>query len=223
MSRNTSFVPGEFYHIYNRGVEGRIIYTDEHDYSRAKLLLYLANSERRIDIDDSLKKVQTFLDLWNIDGEKKRVEIGAWCLMPNHYHILIRAVDEAGVGKFMKAFATAYSMYFNARHERCGALMQGAYKSKCVTRDTQLQYLLSYIHLNPVKLVPGEKDWKQRGIQDAKRVREFLDDFPNSSYLDYVTPNSRHESTILDTAVFPWKADSLQTMSEEALAWLESN
>lgn len=220
MSRNTSFVPGEYYHIYNRGVDSRQVFMDAHDYARAELLLYLANSEYKVDIDNSLKKGLTFLELWNVDRRGPRVEIGAWCLMPNHFHVLIRAVDEKGISAFMKTFATAYSMYFNARHGRGGSLMQGAYKSVHIDDDRYLQYLFSYVHLNPVKLVPGESEWKERGIQDAKRASTFLDSFHHSSLKDYASPNSRREYAIIAPEAFPWKFNSTQTMSDEITDWL---
>jgi len=195
MERKVSFAPGEYFHIYNRGTEKIKIFNNTNDYQRFLESLYLFNSTKRIVLRSISKKKR-----FNYDREDTLVDIGAYCLMPNHFHLLIRSKNDFGVSNFMKKLLTAYSMYFNKKYNRSGVLFQGPFKAQHVTRDEYLKYLFSYIHLNPIKLV--DKDWKEKGIQDFEQSRKFLNSYKNSSYVDYIGDN-RLESSILNKIAFP--------------------
>ena len=184
------------------------------------MLLYLANSKRPVDIDDNFKKGLTFLDMWNIEQGPPVVTIGAWCLMPNHFHILMKEIRVGGISTFMRTFSTAYSMYFNARYKRKGRLMQGSYQLQHIDNDRHLQYLFSYIHLNPIKLIEGESAWKLEGIRRIENAKEFLSCYPYSSLLDYMNSNRRPENKILRAGSFPWSFESVRSMEKELLEWL---
>ena len=221
MAKRPEFALNEFYHLYNRGVEGRDIYIDINDYRRAVVLLFLANKTARVDIDGYFQKGLTFLDLWDVQQQDPRVEIGAWCLMPNHFHIFVREIKDGGISEFMKIFSTAYSMYFNAKYKRQGRLTQGSYKAEHINNDRYFQYLFSYIHLNPVKLIRGESAWKEEGIKNQGRVKKFLDTYTYSSFFDYKKGNlSRVESKILTNKNFPWKFGTIGSMEQDTLSWL---
>lgn len=93
------------------------------------------------------------------------VSILAYCLMDNHFHLLLRENKEGGISKFMQRVGTSMSAYFNAKHGETGTLFQGAYQARTITSDRQLQYLAAYIHIkNPLERYPG-------GV--ARAVREF--------------------------------------------------
>ena len=223
MERGFSFAEEEIYHVYNRGVEKRKIFLDESDYARMTLLLYLCNSKTPVNIREYLMRGFTYESLWSLDIDKPVVEIGAWCFMPNHFHLLLRESRAGGISQFMLKVTTAYSMYFNRRTERVGSLMQGPFKAEHVHEDRHLQYLFSYIHLNPVKLIPGESGWNESGIKNLKRAQAFLDKYKHSSLPDYMTPDSRKESKVIAPDVFPWKFDSISEMSSELTEWLSIN
>src|SRR3972149_11299304 len=106
--RKQSFVPGEFYHLYNRGTEKRIIFLDKKDYEYFLFLRYICNTTKSI----KLREVGE-----NFDREETIVEIGAYCLMPNHFHILIYEKIEGGISKYMLKLMTGYSMYFNKKYK----------------------------------------------------------------------------------------------------------
>ena len=89
MLRKVPFIGGEHYHIYNRGTDKRIIFNDDHDYRRFMMLLYLCNSTNPVNISDELKKGRSFFELMEIDRGENLVNIGSYCLMPNHFHILL--------------------------------------------------------------------------------------------------------------------------------------
>lgn len=201
MRRKFDFSIGEFYHIYNRGTDKRTIFTDRNDYNRFIVLLHLCNSSEKVDISNLVREGQSFTDLINIDVGERLVDIGAYCLMPNHFHLLIREKQRDGISLFMKKLLTAYSMYFNKKHKRTGSLFEGPFRGTHVDSDVYLKYLFAYIHLNPVKLI--NPNWKEDGIQDREAAQKYLDSYEYSSYLEYSTEGKRKEARILSKSAFP--------------------
>jgi len=197
MTRTFSFAPGEFYHLYNRGTEKRNIFMSRADRDRFLALLYLANQNEPADL-----KLQgsTLLEIAEERAGAPLVEIVAYCLMPNHFHLLIRELEDGGISKFMQKLTTGYTMYFNKKNERSGALFQGRFKATHVDDDRYLRYLISYIHLNPVKLI--EPKWKEAGIADKARAEKYLETYTQSSYLDYLD-KKRPEGIILAREALP--------------------
>lgn len=194
--RKINFVENEFYHVYNRGNSKQIIFKDRYDYERFQQLLYLCNSEQNFKIEHLRRDKQNF---FTTDRKQELVSIGAYCLMPNHYHILLTPRVENGISQFMKKLGTGYSMYFNNRHERTGSLFEGKFKAEWVDSDEYLRYLYSYIYLNPMKLIDG--DWKQRIITDSDIL--YLRSYEYSSYYDYCASIKRREQNILTNKSFP--------------------
>jgi len=119
-------VPGAYYHIFNRGAHKRSLFCDDGDYLR---LLNL------------LKKYSRLLD----------ISIIAYCLMPNHYHWLVRQDGEAAVRFLVQRVFNAYSHAFNVRRQHSGTLFEGPYKAILVESDEYLHQLCRYIHANPVR------------------------------------------------------------------------
>jgi len=136
MERRVRFSVGEYYHIYNRGVEKRKIFIAKSDYERFLFLLYILNQEVSTQVRDLKKKKKTQKELFSLVREGKQlVSIGAYCLMPNHFHLLVREEVEGGVSKFMLKLQTAYSMYFNIKNDRSGSLFQGPFKAEHIGED----------------------------------------------------------------------------------------
>lgn len=197
MTRTFSIAIGEFYHVYNRGTDKRRIFMSRADRDRFLILLYLANQGGPVDV-----KLQgsTLLETANERDGEPLVEIIAYCLMPNHFHLLLREVEEGGISKFMQKLTTGYTMYFNKKYDRNGSLFQGRFKATHVGDDRYMRYLISYIHLNPIKLV--EPKWKEVGITDKSRAEQFLEEYAQSSYLDYLG-RKRPENMILMREALP--------------------
>lgn len=212
MERKFSFSVGEYYHIYNRGVDKRNIFTNKEDYFRFHKMLYVANGTKPV----SYKLIQG-LPLNKIDKGKNLVAIGAYCLMPNHFHILVKEIVEGGMSAFAAKLSTGYSMYFNKKYDRTGSLFQGTFKAEHVDNDEYLKYLFAYIHLNPVKLI--EPNWKETGIRDKKKAEEYLSHYTHSSYSDYMGKD-REEKLILSKKEFPEYFSDNRDFSEYIADWL---
>ena len=149
MSRDLTFAVGEYYHVYNRGVEKRVVFNNEFDYQRFLLLLLLVNDSQSVEVQ-SLVRNYTIPELLKHSREPL-VSVLAFSLMPNHFHMILKEVTENGISKFMHKVSTGYTGYFNLQNERSGSLFQGTYKAKHIADDGYLKYLFEYIHLNPVR------------------------------------------------------------------------
>lgn len=184
------------------------------DRDRFLALLYFANQDGPADL-----KLQglTLSEIIEERGDTQLVEISAYCLMPNHFHLLIRELEEGGISKFMQKLTTGYTMYFNKWHERNGALFQGTFKATHVADDRYLRYLISYIHLNPIKLI--EPKWKEVGIIDRTRAEQYLESYAPSSYLDY-RGRQRPEGMILTREALPEYFSSGSDFKTFVTEWL---
>ena len=135
--RKVSFSSGEYYHIYNRGNSKQKIFHDKEDYERFIGLLYACNQNANLRADD-LKKDQ---GLFSIIRMGIIAGIGAYVLMPNHFHILITEVKEGGISKFLQKLTTAYVMYYNKKYKRTGSLFEGKFKAQHLSYDVYLKYI----------------------------------------------------------------------------------
>jgi len=200
--RKIPFLIGEYYHLYNRGVDKRSIFLDKHDYKRFMILLYLCNSTKQLNIRNFFihNKGKTFVDMFKVDRGETIVDIIVYCLMPNHFHILIREKTEGGASKFAQKLSTAYSMYFNSRYGRSGSLFEGKFKSKHIDSEPYFLWIFSYIHLNPLKLINSK--WKEDFISNIIENEKFIRTYEYSSYYDYFV-SDRLESVILSKNAAP--------------------
>ncbi len=214
MSRNITFAPGEYYHLYNRGTEKRNIFSTKADYERFLSLLYLCNGTSPVHLQ---RQGRTLTENLENEMSGQLVDIGAYCLMPNHFHLLVREVTNGGISRFVQKLTTGYTMYFNTRHERTGALFQGKFKATHVDSDNYLKYLISYIHLNPVKLI--DPNWKENGISNRKQAEAYLEKYRYSSYLDYLG-RERIEAAILNKASLPDYFETRVGFKESVTEWL---
>ena len=213
--RKINFVKGEFYHIYNRGNSKQKIFLDKNDYFHFMSLLYACNSINYLKTENLTRTND--LTIYDFDQNHNLVNIGAYCLMPNHFHILITEIEDGGISKFMQKLTTAYVMYFNKKNKRTGGLFEGKFKSQYVANDIYLKYLFSYIHLNPIKLI--QKNWKEKGIKNKNVSLRFLSQYSYSSYLDF-TENSRQQNIILNLSLFPKYFPNTTSFKKEIFEWI---
>lgn len=212
--RSVSLASGEFFHIYNRGTDKRQIFFDKADHQRFQELLYLCNSAEKINVRDIRK---TYQNIFEYERDESLVSIGAYCLMPNHFHLLLKGNSDNGITKFMNKVSTGFSMYFNKRYDRKGSLFQGKFKAEHADTDEYLKYLYAYIHLNPVKLIDAK--WKEEGVKDAAKAYNFAASFAYSSLPDYLG-QVRPENAIINTKLFPEYFLTAHEVREELFQWL---
>ena len=217
MSRLFNFAPDEYYHLYNRGTDKRDIFMDRDDYFRFFILLYLANGTEPVHLNNY--RGLASVELFGEDVPGRLVDIGAYCLMPNHFHLLVKEIKDGGLSIFMHKLLTAYTMYFNKKHERSGSLFQGTFKARHAASDDYLKYLFAYIHLNPVKLINSH--WKDDGgIKNLPTTIKYLNNYRYSSFLDYVGQVDRPEKVILNPATFPEYFSTREDNLAELVDWL---
>ncbi len=174
----------DFYHVLNRGVEKRKIFLDTRDYNRFVHDLYIFNQQGRVDANHRFNTPQNMdIGCPYFEEKDRLVKIHFFCLMPNHYHLLVSPLIEGGVSQFMKKVNMGYAKYFNERYDRSGALFQGKYKSIHVVEDAHFMYLPYYIHLNPLDLTTPT--WRNGKISSVKNILTTLDGYKWSSHLDY--------------------------------------
>ncbi|MBU0999439.1 transposase [Patescibacteria group bacterium] len=221
--RNSSLVEKEYYHIYNRGNGKNKIFNSEKDYDRFIKLLYVFNSEKNFKFRDSI--VDQKIDAWDFDRGEPLVEVCAWVLMPNHFHIILIShrsdlwtANYNPITEFMRKLSTAYAMYFNKKHSRTGSLFEGKFKSKNIGKENYFNYLFSYIHLNPIKLI--QSDWQENGIKNKKEAISYLENFLYSSFQDF-SGISRKEGRIINKNSLPesFKYDHV----DELFEWINDN
>lgn len=201
--RNVQFLSGEYYHIYNRGNSKQNIFHEEKDYAYFVDLLLHLNTERRI----AMREIRG-----PADKEEMIISIGAFCLMPNHFHILIKQEKDSGITKFMQKVSTAYVMYYNKKYKRTGSLFEGKFKSKYAGEDRYLKYLFSYIHLNPLKLI--DNNWKLN-IKSLPNKVEFLGAYKYSSFIEYYT----NMFNIVNKPAFPQYFETKEIFMKEICSW----
>jgi len=210
MGTRGPLAPKEVYHIYNRGTEKRNIFLTERDYERFIALLYLSNSKNPIKMEE--QRGRTLRELLETERGEPLVDIGAYCLMPNHFHLLLRQREDGGISKFMQKLVTGYTMYFNVKNDRTGTLFQGRYKSKHAGEDRYLKYLMSYIHLNPSALFNSDS---ARSNLDA-----HLEAYQYSSYADYAGIY-RPEGVLLTKDALPLYFPTPADFKRELHEWLQ--
>ncbi len=175
--RKLRFINNDIYHIYNRGVEKRNVFQDSGDYIRFIHHLFEFNNMNKT------RNLTYHLGKKNINNNNNTqhellVNILAFVLMPNHYHLLLQQKVENGVSTFMHKLGTGYTMFFNEKNERSGILFQGRFKAVHIENNIQLRYIPHYIHLNPLALTTKANTLEEK--------ISYLQKYKWSSFPDYV-------------------------------------
>lgn len=220
--RKTVLANNQIYHTYNRGVEKRTIFGNKREFERAINTIkyyYFTNSPLKFskflvqpkkEQEDILKSVQI--------KKNQLVEIIAYCLMPNHFHFLLKQLQDNGISRFISNFTNSYTKYFNTKHGRVGPLVQGIFKAVFVENDEQLVHLSRYIHLNPVSsfIIKAQElenyPWSS--------LREYLglekDGFCEKNYvLGYFKSVGKYKQFILDQISYARELEKIKHLSLE--------
>jgi len=170
--RKVPFIKNEYYHIYNRGVDKRLLFNDEYDFAR---FLECMDEFNVVEPIGSIYSLQYKTSADKKMKSDKLVEFVCYCVNPNHYHFLLREISEGGISEFMKRLNGGYTRYFNDRHNRTGSLFQGVFKSKHVGTNEYLLHGSCYINLN----------------DKVHKIRDEAHKFVKSSWDEYTSSNSK--------------------------------
>lgn len=172
--RKERFVEGEYYHIYNRGVDRRIVFNDDRDRIRFLRSLHVLNNFITIPFRFDFETLEPSKLL--TARKNPMVSIVAGCLMPTHFHLLLTPLEENGVSSLLHKVGVSYAMYFNKKYERVGRLFESTFHAKHVKEHEYATYLTRYIHLNPIKLFQ---------TKSGTEIMGMLEKYPWSSCADY--------------------------------------
>lgn len=184
--RRTVITPGEIYHVFNRSVGSIPVFLSTREYKRAREVFEFYTYDKpllRFSRFNVLPGEHKAAFIQRLRESPKIIELFAYCLMPNHFHFLVRELVEDGIATFMSNFQNSYAKYFNTKFERSGALFQSMFKAVRIETDEQLLHVSRYIHLNPVTSYL---------LQSA----EELGSFRWSSWSNY---NQQNESDIINS------------------------
>ena len=183
--KKPQFATDSLYHIYNRGVEKRKVFIDDQDRFRFIHDLFEFNDEACAqNIYYKLPSLKSYeVQPRKISKRKLLVEIIAFCLMPNHFHLFLRQNADNGVIRFMQKLGTGYTMFFNQKYQRVGGLFQGRFKAVLIEKESHFLYLPHYIHLNPLDLYMPL--WREKRITNPEKALKFLESYRWSSYPDH--------------------------------------
>ena len=174
--RKTPLATGHVYHIFNRGVNKQAIFFDKSDYTRfLKAAIHYKSKSTKFGYELENERVSIVDDTGSsgelaLQPKVPKVEVLAYCLMPNHFHFLIKQLEDEGITGFMRRLMNSYAHYINVKRKRVGPLFAGRFKNVLIETDEQFLHVSRYIHLNP--LVSGLVD--------------SLEGYPWSSYACYV-------------------------------------
>lgn len=200
----------DLYHALNRGVDKRTIFMDSQDYARFVHDLFEFNTTRPATqtarsishMSDIVSRTsnQNSPRLYTEVAHERLVDIHGWCLMHNHYHLLLSERVEGGLSQFLRKLNVGYAKYFNERYDRSGTLFQGRTKKVHINTDAHLLHILNYIHLNPLDTLDGAAEWRNRLVTNSEHALNFLHTYKWSSFNDYA--GKRNFPSILTTSFF---------------------
>ena len=155
----------DLYHALNRGVDKRTIFLDDQDRARFVHDMYEFNSTRPANNTIRTKMVDIVSRPSKPEHEEEKiVDIHGWCLIDNHYHLLLSEKIEGGLSQFLRKLNVGYAKYFNERYTRVGTLYQGRTKKILIDSDAYMLHILNYMHLNPLDLMEKSSDWRARKV-----------------------------------------------------------
>jgi len=171
----------ELFHVLNRGVEKRNIFLDDKDRFRFVHGLLLFNTTRPANNTTYLIENNDIVSRYT----ERVVDIHGWCLMKNHYHLLLSERVESGISILIRKLNIGYAKYFNERYKRSGYLFQGRTKKIRVNSEAYFMHILNYVHFNPLDYMQEGRAWRFHGIKNPARAHAHLMKYRWSSYQDY--------------------------------------
>ncbi|KKP56637.1 MAG: hypothetical protein UR80_C0002G0006 [Parcubacteria group bacterium GW2011_GWB1_35_5] len=189
--RYLSFAENEYYHVFNRGSKKEKIFLDDKD--KARFIFLVTHFQSPIRSYNVTWYTENFIKKGYFNTKEERirellkdrsVELVSFALMPNHFHLLVRNLEEGVLSVYMHRVLTAYSKYFNSKYNKKGHVFEAPFKAVHVKNNTQLLHLSAYIHKNP---------------KEISEFKNSYNKYPYSSYQDYIETN--RWSNLLSTSI----------------------
>ena len=195
--RNIKIAPGEYYHVFNRGMRKQVIFHDNNDWFRFLFLILYFQSPVTFTNIGRLSKGLVQPSVLNISKEiinkiieGRYVELASFCLMQNHFHLILKEEKEGGTAQYMQRVLNGYTKYYNTKYQKSGHLFQGPYKAVHIKNNTQLLHVSAYIHRNPREFTA----WTNKEHQ-----------YVYSSYQDFINKNRWGKLLALDIILAQFK------------------
>lgn len=202
-----AFIEEQFYHVYNRGIENKIIFPSEKDYLRFYKGLNLFNSSIPVEFRRQFQSAE-------VRPPRKLVHIVSYCLMKDHVHLLIKIITPEGTTQFLRKLFGGYTMYFNTKYKRKGVLFQSRSKSKHINDNLYLDQILRYINLNPLDYF--DINWRKHKVKNIKKAKSFIFNYPWSSIKGII---EEKEDFILSKEIIKEFIPSKRDFLNSLLSW----
>jgi len=164
--RKQPIVTGEYYHIYNRGVDKRDVFGDPNDIYRFIESIKAFNQTEGVLSLANLRKSQQ-IEPKALSESKPLVLFVAYCLNPNHFHFVLKQNVDGGIARFMQKLQGAYTYFFNVKNSRSGALFQGTFKSQLINNENYFNKIIGYVN----------KNYQVHDIPESKKDLIFASDY----------------------------------------------
>ncbi len=205
--RKEPLVSGEYYHIYNRGVDKRDIFCDPEDVDRFSESIYLFN---QLKPTGSIRDQREIFGVKNVISPdvsrlgKDLVEIVSFCFLPNHFHILLKQKVDGGISEFMKRITGGYTKYFNDKYDRSGSLFQGVFKSSLCGNDLYFKLVFCYVsfNFNIHNISKGRMEFVKSSIEEYVSRKFFIINEKEADFVLSLFGNLRHAAKYAKEIIF---------------------
>jgi len=185
--KKPQLINGEIYHVVSRTVGDTVVFNNENDFYRGIFSIYEFNNKNYVNIWKRRREVKIEKRLRptspQFDKRDMFVEVLAFSFMSNHLHLILKQLKDNGITEFMKKVNGGYAKYFNEKYKRKGHLFN-KFRAIHIEDDDQLKNTFAYVHTNLISLI--EPGWKEKGIKNPEKVKEFLENNKRHSYPDYL-------------------------------------
>jgi len=217
--RNIEIESGEYYHVYNRGVERRRVFLKPEHFERFYQSLAMFNdvSYKHHGCQTFKESVESYRSLGTV--ERRFVDIVAFALIPNHFHFLLRQKEDGGIAKFLQKVQQGYTRFFNLSHGRTGCLFSSSYQAEHIDSDSHFEHMVRYIHLNPLDV--GGLPWR---LDDEKKttyseVIDYLSTYPWSSHHVYLS--GKQSFPVVDLEHVNWLCNTPSDYERYLASWFD--
>ena len=214
--RNTIFADKAFYHIFNRGVEKRTIFVSDQDYQTfLDILTYYLKFIKKSPLN-ALGRI----GLTSTGIFQNKIKLISYCLMPNHFHLLLFQEEKDAISKFMQRISTTFARYFNKRYKRVGPLFQNRFRAKHIETEPYLLQTTKYIHRNPTNTEPGYVTYPWSSYQkyldpliDASQIQKVTYPNPILDFFSNSNPQLTYQGFVEETGIANWFQDELKWLA----------